>query len=379
MFKESSHRWRADAGAKWKNLKRVSECATREAKTCRQSGDAAERELAALKSAFRSFLKTLWDDLRSRPVGAAVSGSSGTLPERGGASTQGRLDSGKTVSRPTIGVAAIAAPAGLAIVRPEDGKDGSAGVVSTAREGEGRGGGQGGPFSELTEAEVSDIMQALRVDSSSSSFANQVAPAPPAPQKLKEIAPLPPPPPTQSLPGSSGLAPASLVLDREFEGEEAFAARVESALGGQNTSAALADMLRSLREQGFSKGAGGAVDKGGSRLPPQQQPPAQLHPPHVMPTPPPTAWSNARTSEGWTVGSRDQSDTLERWSHALEPSFAGDVLLGSSASGVGGGGGSGGGFLSPLEEVTSGSPSEGAASGFGGGVPNLAVEDIASL
>ena len=50
-FKESSGRWKADAEAKWRQLKRASESVANEAKTCRQAGDAAERELATLKIA----------------------------------------------------------------------------------------------------------------------------------------------------------------------------------------------------------------------------------------------------------------------------------------------------------------------------------------
>ncbi|CAM9536480.1 unnamed protein product [Ectocarpus fasciculatus] len=208
QFKDSSHRWRADAEAKWRGLRRASEAAVRRAKDSEKSGDAAELEFAALKSAFRSFLKTLWDDLRSRPpvappttsvaadacpaVPEVVTGHAGRTGNdssvgqhvSGAGSTSGDGRSGKGAkswTRKEGDASAAPTSTGLfpvdAAERHEQGESGQemfAGLakatvaIAAAREDGGvevspieRGGGGGGPFGELTEAEVSDIMQAL--------------------------------------------------------------------------------------------------------------------------------------------------------------------------------------------------------------------------
>lgn len=327
----------------WNSLKRASDSAIREAKTSRLSGEALERELVALKSAFRSFLKTLWDDLRSRPPNRNAK----VVPPqtRVGNAEQGVLG-GEGVLRATQDSAASASetPEGFGVVREEGAKRELTGAVGLATGEE-----LGGPFPELTEAEVSDIMQALSFDSSSSALSNAAESSRAAPE-LEGVAPSALPP------GMSATPAASPPVDPRFEGDEAFATRVESALGGQNTSAALADMLRSLRSQGFSRRPGGAVGLG-SLLP------AQL--PSVSSRQPQTS-SAIGAAGGWAVDSSENSHPLERWSRdSGTAQLAGD--------GVGGGT-----FLSPLEEVLSGSSSDGVARGFGGGLEELLVGDLIS-
>lgn len=337
----------------------------KEANTCRQSGDAAERELAALKSAFRSFLKTLWDDLRSRPPGPDAGNSISVLPESDGAGADGTLRLGKAVPSGAGGAETMAAaaaqvevvvPKGVEIVGADGGEVGFVGI------GDGPSGGvPGGAFAELTEAEVSDIMQALSTDSSSpSSSSRDPDTAPAAPSQLEETAPG-----TQQLPGSSGIATTSPSLDREFEGEAAFSARVELALEGQNTSAALADMLRSLRADSFSKEASGALN-GGRVFPPPPPPHAETAPLEV--------WSGAGADTGWAADAGGEAHTQGRWSHDQAANRVGD---GSSGGGRGGGISRGGGrrLLSPLQEMPSSSRSDGGSSGFGGNFEQLVVED----
>ncbi|CAM9788122.1 unnamed protein product [Scytosiphon promiscuus] len=353
-FKESSHRWRADAEVKWRGLKRAGEAAVRRAKDSERSGDAAELELAALKAAFRSFLKTLWDDLRSRPISAlspvvgtglnihpvpgivpAISSGNrdvgsgrgdGTaqngarshgMREEGGSAVAG-FDGESSGLSSTSGVswmeeASESATAAAAAV-PSAGEDvvagfekGTGAMAAAAAVSGGRvvsglasgsaGNGRRSPFAELTEAEVSDIMQALSAgegdgesfllsaslslhdESSAEKICGRgAAPisASLCPQQHRAMGPegaqeaRTPTATHLQLPGrGSGREKEHFLREREnsveqkstsidhksvkYEGKEAFADRVEMALGGSNPSAALAVMLRSLRASSFTK------------------------------------------------------------------------------------------------------------------------------
>lgn len=483
QFKDSSHRWRADAEAKWRGLRRASEAAVRRAKDSEKSGDAAELELAALKSAFRSFLKTLWDDLRSRPppappaAGAAdacpavpevVSGHTGRTGidssakasagehASGGGSPSGDGRSGKGADSWTLKDAdAAAAPTSTALFpinAAESHKQGDAGqemfaglskataAIAAAGEGGGvavspigrggeGGGGGGSPFGELTEAEVSDIMQALSLSddqggsrlllssssspssssSSSSLYRNlpvaaaeptragsapsttqqhqqreemvdgrvegPTTTAPPRPQRDGELE-------HRGFPDGSGelgkeKEPNAEQNSTEFERTTAFADRVESALGGSNTSAALAEVLRSLRASGLSKTVAdiavddGAIFRSMSLVVPQE--PTTLSRSWSQPTPHPAAAAGHPLGPG----GRDPDDTVERLSSSGDgtvPALGGPVLRGDRWGGTWR-------TLSPLEEETSaGSLEETAA--FGGLVGDnsepLLVGDLAS-
>eukprot|EP00903_Cladosiphon_okamuranus_P006177 g6074.t1 len=537
-FKDLSHRWRADAEAKWRGLKRASEASARKARTSEESGDAAERELAALKSAFRSFLKTLWDDLRSRPPHSAapVSGGGGGADDAGvGARRDAGIGARKCEagdSSPLFQVGGIAGagrdhagiPAlhGSASTESKEG-GGAAGVPSKApgfgvspmgsqgerRAGEemfaglgkataamtaaaaenvrvaatppGAGGGGVGDsaFGDLTEAEVSDIMQALSAEdeggcpslplssfSSSSSSRPRHYPIalPPVPGELSatrsssleqhhqpqpamppglagaaesggratsrtpsaplvvsdggglggdetvvddsigedeaklhadrrmrfsdEGPPRRPPPPPAAAAAAAAPSGAAQGSSPEFEGKEAFADRVEAALGSSNTSAALADMLRSLRTSSFAKAVAEEVEgaasreevgrtipqaprRGGSSLSRSWSQPGV--------TPASAAW---RPLDSRSPG---ELDAVGRWPtlHNEASRAGGGVWLG----GVGGGGSNsrvGGTMLSPLEEMASaesraGTLAAGSSFGDGGGASDkLLVEHLAS-
>lgn len=280
LFKASSQRWQADAEIKWRNLKRASESAAREVITCRQTGDAATRELVALKSAFRSFLRTLWDDLLSRPLALVAEagtrdqneGTNGNATVRPRASPLTRDGLSENTIMNDIGNAVMAASTSHKVdtYSVDEGASNQLGVAAmtgAVRQDHPRGAiGPGpfeGPFGELSEAEVSDIMQALTIDSSSSS--SHLAPnaALGLQQRLEDD-----PAFTLALEGSivsdsrpdpstagqtRGMAttrpPATPRLEK---GDEEFSARVESALGDKDISAALTKMLRSMRSSGGS-------------------------------------------------------------------------------------------------------------------------------
>ncbi|CBN80212.1 expressed unknown protein [Ectocarpus siliculosus] len=473
QFKDSSHRWREDAEAKWRGLRRASEAAVRRAKDSEKSGDAAELELAALKSAFRSFLKTLWDDLRSRPpLAPPAAGAADACPAApdvvgglagrtgidsstkasagqhgsGGGSASGDGRSGKGAKSWTRKEGDAAAQkhkqgdagqelfAGLAKATAAIAAAGEGGgvEVSPTGRGGGGGGGEGSPFGELTEAEVSDIMQALSLSddqggsrlllsssspssssSSSSSLYLNVPVAATEPTRMgtalltsqqqqqqeqeQEIAdgrverPTETAPPRplrdgelekRGFPDGSGQVgnekePYTEHKSTEFEGTTAFADRVESALGGSNTSADLAEVLRSLRASGLSKTVADiAVDDEGifrstSLAVPQE--PTTLSRSWSQPTSHPAA----AAGHPLAPGGRCPDDTVERLSSSRDgtaPALGGPVLLGDRWGGTGR-------KLSPLEEETSaGSLAETAT--FGGLVGDnsepLLVGDLAS-
>lgn len=364
-FKESSGRWQTDAKAKWRQLERASDSAMNEAKTCRQAGDAAERELATLKAAFRSFLKTLWEDMRHRPASLATFTSTRPSPARRETGAEERIDPNRLVPSATGDGTAISragpsalVPTGLVVAKAEDGQRGVAGVadanhgVKTSED----------PFAELTEAEVSDIMLALSGDSYSHSCSDRVT-APPAPPDVIDPVPVTQ---TQLLQSCRGAAPTSPPLDREFEEEEAFSARIELALGGQNTSAALADMLRSFHTHNFSEVAAGAGDGGPLVLPPQPPPNAQSG---LMKT-----WAERRAEVTQAPVPSDANDSLDRRSHVQTPDHAtNEVLLGSSD----GHGDRKPGFGSAVRTAPSCSALDGAAVfTFRGNTESLLVEDL---
>lgn len=260
-MKASSQRWQADADIKWRNLKQASESAAREVMASRQTGDAATRELVALKSAFRSFLKTLWDDLLSRPLALAAEAST---------RDQNMCTNGNATMRPTqprctanrrsantimndIGNAIMPASTSQRVntYSADQGESSQLAAIATTstaqhpREAVGPGPFQG-LIGELSEAEISDIMQALSMDSSSSSD-----PVPPATATLHQG---PESDSAYTLADSStseqsgGMAAArSPTTPRLQDEDRAFSARVESALGDRDISAALAKMLYSMR------------------------------------------------------------------------------------------------------------------------------------
>lgn len=384
-LKESSDRWRADAEAKWRHLKRASESATKDAKTCQQAGDAAKHELTTLKAAFRSFLKTLWDDMKHRPANSAAFRSDDTnhrpaisatfssatplpvrakpLPEKRDTSADGGLDPGRLVPCGTgddIAMCRAGAsapiPSGFVVVKAKDGKRDLAGAVDAAGDGAKT---KGGPFGELTEAEVSDIMQALSGDSYSHSSSDRVETPSVPPPDLLDSAPV-----TQFLPSFRDAAAMSPPLDREFEEEEAFSARIESALAGHNAPAALADMLRSLHAHNFSEVVVDAV--GGEPL--------------VLPQPPPNAQSGLSTirAEPRAVatqapGPSNTNVSLERWPRAQTLDHASESLL---FSGDGRGDLHSGVLLNYGGNPPSFSALDGAAFTFGGNADSLLVEDL---
>ena len=364
-FKESSSRWQADAEAKWRQLKRASESAANEAKTCKQAGEAAERELATLKAAFRSFLKTLWEDMRHGPATSATFSSSTPLPARRDTGAEGRLSPSRLVPSGTgdgtamsQAGASVAVPSGFVVGKPEDREQDVAGAAIAGQDPKTN----GGPFAGLTEAEVSDIMLALSGDSRSQSFSDRVA-APPIPPDLIGPAPV-----SQLLPSFRGAAPTSPPLDREFEEEEAFSARIESALDGQNTSAALADMLPSLHAHSVSEVAAGARD--GEPLVLPQQPPPNAQSDSL------TTWAEPSTGVMPSPGPIDANFSLERWPHVQTPDHAAsEVLLGSGESL---GGRDLGVSLNPaVRNAPSCLASDGAAVfTFGGNTDSLLVEDL---
>lgn len=243
---------------KWRDLKEASESATREARTCRRSGDAAERELVALKSAFRSFLKTLWVDLRSRPTGLLAEVATGN--ENG----LRHKDSDSLAGNDRAAAAAAISPTFKEVV-DESGADDSAAHRSASVanpdevEWECRWPGPfAGSFPELTEAEVSDIMRSLSPDYSLASSSSPTANA--ALNLLPRAADHVPPLLGDSTNNVSeeDTSPAQPPGDRvpeihsqsrscEVEEEEAISAKLESALSDRDTSAALAGMLRSMR------------------------------------------------------------------------------------------------------------------------------------
>lgn len=350
-FKESSHRWRFDAEAKWRNLKRAGETASKEAEACRQNSDDAERELATLKTAFRSFLKTLWNDLRSRPPpnGAVKAISSSGVPEDAGRVSRNDIG-GTAAAAGNVAAAVAGVQAGVGVSTTNDG---SVNAIAT-------GIGEGGPFAELTEAEVSDMMQALSADSSSSGI--PVAPSPRLEgEGALSVAPRIP----SGLTGSVGVI-SSPSLTKELDAEDAFSARVETALAGQDTSAALADMLFSLRSQGLSEGGG----RGGGRVEPLLLPHPSMHQPRQGQL---ARWRETVASDGLgALGSREGGGDVGGWPPSSPlSSVVTSALLGS--------GGSGRGLLGPLvEEALSSSPTDEAGFGFTGGHDRLVVEDLLS-
>lgn len=220
--------------------------------------------------------------------------------------------------------------------------------------------GEGGPFAELTEAEVSDMMQALSTDSSSSGI-----PVAPPPRQEGEEALYVAPRLRSGLSGSVGVI-ASPSPTKEVDAEDAFSARVETALAGQNTSAALADMLRSLRSQGLSEGGGGGADRVGPLL-------FSHPPPHQPRRGQPAQWRETVAGDNLGVfGSRDGGGDVGGWPPSAPLSSA-------VTSALLGGKGNGRDFLGPLvEEALSSSPTDEAASGFVGGHDRLLVEDLVS-
>lgn len=142
-----------------------------------------------------------------------------------------------------------------------------------------------GGFGELTEAEVVDIMQALRMESPSSSSSVST---PPAALMLRGG-----PAQYPVFPGSAvgascsedsvtvrpNVTPKALSPPQAmgFEGDDEFSARVGLALGDRDTSEALAKMLRSIRASGNSwreqDGKTGSDELLVPTPPPQPQPP----------------------------------------------------------------------------------------------------------
>ena len=305
--------------------------------------------------------------MRHRPAPLATFSNTRPSPASRDTGAEGRLDPNRLVPTGTgDGTAmsragpSVPVPTVLVVAKAEDGERGVAGVadanhgVKTSE----------GPFAELTEAEVSDIMLALSGDSYSHSFSDRVA-APPVPPDLIDPVPVAQ---TQLLPSFGGAAPMSPPLDREFEEEEAFSARIESALEGQNTSAALADMLRSLHAHNLSEVAAGAGD-GGPLVPPPQPPPnAQSG---LL-----TTWAERRAEVTQAPDPSDANISLERWSHVQTLDHAAsEVLLRSG----GGHGDRNPGVL--LSSAVRSAPSCSALDGaavftFGGNTDSLLVEDL---
>ncbi|CAM9670237.1 unnamed protein product, partial [Ectocarpus sp. 4 AP-2014] len=265
------------------------------------------------------------------------------------------------------------------------------------------------PFGVLTEAEVSDIMQALSLSddqggsrlmlssfsspsSSSSSSLHRNVPvaaaeptrmgtapftsqqqqqpeqeivdgrverptetARPRPQRDRELE-------KRGFPEGSGEVgnekePNAEHNSTEFKGTAAFADRVESALGGSNTSADLAEVLRSLRASGLSETGDIAVDdesifRSTSLVVPQE--PTTLSRSWSRPSSHPAA----AAEHPLAPGGRDPDDTVERLSSSRDGTaraLGEPVLLGDRWGGTGR-------TLSPLEEETSaGSLAETAA------------------
>lgn len=233
----SSHRWKADAETKLRYLEQVRQSSIKEARMCRQSKGATTRELAALKSAFHSFIGMLWDDLRSRPTSIVDFATSAhqkiqrddadvrtrdaeregisTYSTESGCATRTKVSTAEDYDTSTY------TPAG-SLARVDSRRDGC--------------------FAELTKAEVSDIMMALNPVPPTSSGVTSITSSTVDVQAGEAL--------TWAILAQSLSQDASRQA-RELELDDAtFSARVEAALGGFDTSKILGDMLRSMHWQG---------------------------------------------------------------------------------------------------------------------------------
>lgn len=417
-YKNASQRWRAEAETKWKSIKRASETAMNDAKTCKRIGDAADLELSALKSAFRSFLNTLVGDLKSHPlIPTAV--MSNVLPQGDRISRIKRISPHAEISRngmsAAAGVGTMRSTTNFGSERSQglspSGNESESGLLHVSRPPSPPAAGQShdSPIAELTEAEVSDIMQELSLDSSMSSVSSslhQAGAVADATATVAVVTTLPTPPrETGPTPGTAGaVSLAALVspqgtrigvpssgrvesppLSSQFKKDAAFSARVESALGSQNTSAALADMLRSMRLPKFSWGSNASEVTAMTGVQTLETSPQLSDPAHEQrersPVGPPTHdWLEVEAKDTARFESREERDMKKKW-HVLWPAplpsnFAREVLPGCGGS-DGGGSASiyrnrdssraeGGSMLSPVEEMPSTPPAEGVVCGLGG-------------
>lgn len=236
-----SNRWRTDAETKLLRLKQVGESALKGAKAYRQNRDDLVRELAALKSALRSFLTTLWGDLQSRPCLMA------TLATEAGRSTQAgtRQVSAEDTCMPFREVLMNSAGSAAGFVMDALATEKAVDIpilprceasVPEAHE-------EDPPSAELTEGEISDMMNALSAECSTS-FASFTGAAPTGEAKdgseFKVLGS------ATSATHGVGAGRQSSPLDHDDAG---FCARVESALGGRDSSPTLAKVLLSMRSQ----------------------------------------------------------------------------------------------------------------------------------
>lgn len=285
--------WKTDAEEKWSNLKRASEAAVTEAKVCRQSGDVAGRELASLKSAFRSFLKTLWEDLRPRLPFVSAAGIA--LPAREKVS--------EILSDRDRGILRLpdAPPPGNSSEAPKttgdirfDIEDQQQVVEAVINAPGPTPCAQADAIAELTEAEILDIMQALSDTDPPEPFFI------PTPQERTLAPPSGGGASATSEPcqGTSCAGDSNVSYGRLIEG-------LQNGLGSRNASTALGDTLRSLHLEGFSDGRSG-VTQGAYSMSPH------------LPLPPPSL-PMAETAVTSTCSKG--GDALKRWSRE-----AGEIL-----------------------------------------------------
>lgn len=344
--------------------------------------------------------------------GSAFDGESSGLSSRSGVSwMEESSESAAAAAVPSAGeeiftglakaTAAMAAAAAAAEAGVKNGVAASAG------------GGGKSPFAELTEAEVSDMMQALSggegdggscLLSISSSFSAQpyveeigegtsttISSSYPQQQRdlgskggqrgaMPEATQRPLSDWNPGVEKESFLSDIKNFLEQEppfvdhhsagFEGKEAFADRVELALGGSNPSAALAVMLRSMRTSGISKAA--ADGSSGRKVPPLAPPPREE-------TKLSRSWSQPGPSAAGFSSNIQEKNAVERW-----PPLGDRVPAPAKAAGLEShrsGDLTGKIMPSPLEEVLPAcSASDTAALGDFGSDPfrELSVEDLAS-
>lgn len=295
--------WKTDAEEKWSNLKRASEAAAMEAEVCRQSGDAAGRELASLKSAFRSFLKTLWEDLRPRLPFVSAAGI--VFPARD------LLDRDRGVVRPPDAPPSIVntseAPKTTDGFRLdiEDQQQVVEGVISAPGP---TSGAQADTIAELTETEILDIMQDL----------SDTDPLEPFFMSTTQERTLAPP--------SGGATSEPCQRNRRYntgDSDVSYGKLIEGLQYGletRNASTALGDTLRSLHLEGLSGGRSGVTQEAYSMSP-------------HLPLPPPclpmaeTGVTSACINDRQVLSSSKGSDALKRWSRE-----AGEIL-GTSETG----------------------------------------------
>ncbi|CAM9228114.1 unnamed protein product [Choristocarpus tenellus] len=276
-FKVSAHRWQADAELRVRQLKRSMGAIANEAKGGIRRGDEAECELAALKSAFRSFLQTLSEDLQARSSPLPASPRQLHPSSVGGMPAEGIDVEGRGSAKDVCDVRRDEAREGCGAVSVAAGevsqRRGERQSIQSGVSGEGEGGEEAfhPSFTDLTQAEVTDIMRAVdcsRATTPESSSLQLLPPPPPLQPRQLQLQSNPagvaksqvssPPGEMFSWPGGAKAAARSAATvaaatakgrKETTEEDEVFGARVERALE-ETDGDALAAALHSLCAQG---------------------------------------------------------------------------------------------------------------------------------